>query len=239
MDQHLRATDRVLVARFPGPVAADHAEWSGVWTLEKFDAPVEWYADRVVRSIGSARQVARLQAGVPFDDLARYIKVAANRAMRRDIKPYAVSQFENGALNAGITAMWNIVFGNSSAANTGASPAGANAIYNNAQARIGVGDSSAAFAATQTDLQAATNKFLQVMDATFPSVSNQTISFRITVAGANANFAWNEFVVDNCGGSNSTSTTRSGGATLNRAVNAQGTKTSGQTWVPTISITLA
>lgn len=238
MDQ-ARASDRVSVARIPGVVVpADHVTWQGVWTLEKFDAPIEWYAARYARSHASARQVALLEAG-QYDQAARYVKQAAARALRRDRPAYNVSQFRNGALNTGINSLWNIFFGNSSAANTGASPAGANAIFNNAQARIAVGDSSTAFAASQTWLQAATNKFAQVMDATFPSVAAQTISFRITVAGANANFAWNEFVVDNGGGSNSTSTTLSGGSAINRAVSAQGTKTAGQTWVPTVTITLS
>lgn len=238
MDKAL-ATDHVSVARIPGvAVPADHASWQGIWTLEKFAAPVEWYAERYARSHASARQVALLAAG-QYDRSARYVKTAAIRAMRKDLPAYSVSQFQNGALNTGINSLWNIFFGNSSAANTGASPAGPNAIFNNAQARIAVGDSATAFAASQTWLQAATNKFAQVMDATFPSVSAQTISFRITVAGGNANFSWQEFVVDNGGGSNSTSTTLSGGAAINRAVSNQGTKTAGQTWVPTVTITLS
>ena len=233
------ATDRVLVARYPGALVDERHNWKGIWTLEKFDAPIEWYAARWAKSHASARQVALIESGANYNALARYVKVAADRAMRRDIRAYAVESFANGALNAGINAVWTILIGNASAANTGASPATVDAVYNNAQARIGVGDSATAFAATQTDLQAATNKFYQVMDASFPSVAAQTVSYRITVAGTNANYAWNEFVVDNCGGSNSTSTTRSGGTTLNRAVSAQGTKTSGQTWVPTVAITLA
>lgn len=49
--------------------------------------------------------------------------------------------------------------------------------YNNANSSIGVGDSTTA-AATQTDLQAATNKFRKAMDATFPSRAGQVLTFR-------------------------------------------------------------
>lgn len=109
--------------------------------------------------------------------------------------------------------------------------------YSNANARIGVGDSSTAAADTQTDLQAATNKTYKAMDATYPqhtdSTSNaaaKTITFRSTFASADANYAWNEWIIDN-------------GATqarrLNRKVASLGTKASGATWVFTVTISLA
>jgi len=93
-----------------------------------------------------------------------------------------------------------------------------------------VGDSTTAEAATQTDLQAATNKTYVGMDATYPSRSAQTVSFRSTYGSAVANYAWQEFIVRN-------------GATalkdIIRKVSAQGTKTSGQTWELTIQITMS
>lgn len=221
----------------------ERAGWRGVFTIEKFDVPAEFYARNVAKSRGTLDDydaVERLFRGeITWDKLPAHIQLAADAAMRAQHQPYEVSQAENGLLNAGITALWNIFFGNTSAANSGASPAGANAVPTNAQARLGIGDSSTAFAATQTDLQAATNKFYQGMDATFPSVSAQTLSLKATVTGTNADFAWNEFVSDACNGSNSTSTTRSGGATFNRAVSAQGTKASGQSWALTLNITLS
>lgn len=226
--------DALSVAKYPGPLLPEHAQWRGLWTLEKFAAPVEWY---LARLLGTSEQMIERAGG--YLAFPATVREQANAAMRADLAPYDVAQFENTLLNAGITALWNILSGNTSAANTGASPAGANAVYNNAQARLGIGDSSTAASASQTDLQAATNKWFQAMDATYPSVSAQTITLRITVAGGNANFAWNEWVIDNCNGSNSTSTTRSGGTSLNRAVSAQGTKTAGQTWVPTATVTLS
>src|SRR5579884_3305348 len=55
---------------------------------------------------------------------------------------------------------------------------------NNTNARLGVGDSTTAAAASQTDLQAATNKTYQAMDATYPTYgSSQQIVLRATFAG--------------------------------------------------------
>ena len=99
--------------------------------------------------------------------------------------------------------------------------------FNNANARIGVGDSSAAAAIGQTDLQAATNKFRRVMEATFPSRSGSTVSWKASFATGEANFAWNEWCVANAA---------SGGTMLNRKVESLGTKSSG-VWTLQVDIT--
>lgn len=126
---------------------------------------------------------------------------------------------ENLLLNAGINTMLSLLAG------------GAGTAYNNANARIGVGDSATAAAASQTALQAATNKLLVAMDASYPTYgSSQQIVFRSTFTGAQANYAWAEFVVDNGG---------TALVALNRLVSAQGTKTSGQTWQVTLTITIS
>lgn len=130
------------------------------------------------------------------------------------------SAFEgNLLLNEGINALWTLVAGGSETA------------FNNANARLGVGDSSTAEAATQTDLQAATNKTYKAMDASYPTYgTSQKITFRSTFGSGDANYAWNEFTVDN--GSVALKN-------LNRKVSAQGTKTSGQTWQLSLDITLS
>lgn len=102
--------------------------------------------------------------------------------------------------------------------------------FSNANARLGVGDSSAAEAATQTDLQAATNKTYIAMSASYPQRAAQTVTWRSVFGSANANYAWNEFCVDN--GATALKT-------LNRKVSAQGTKASGQTWTLDLAITLS
>ena len=101
--------------------------------------------------------------------------------------------------------------------------------FNNANAHIGVGDSSTAFSAAQTDLQAASNKLRKAMDATYPTRATNVLTFRSTFATGEANFAWNEWGVFN--GS-------SGGTMLNRKVESLGTKTSAQSWQMTVDLTI-
>jgi hypothetical protein len=102
-------------------------------------------------------------------------------------------------------------------------------VWSNAYAYLGVGDSTTAAVATQADLQASTNKTYVGMNASYPSQSNQTLTWQASFGSGSANYAWNEFVVTNSAGT--------GGTCLNRLVSAQGTKTSGQTWVLSLSIT--
>lgn len=125
----------------------------------------------------------------------------------------------NLLLNEGINAIWTLVAGGSETA------------YNNANTEIGVGDSTTAEAATQTDLQASTNKLFKAMDASFPTYgTSQKITFRATFGSSEANYAWQEFSVRNGNTANKN---------LNRKVSNQGTKTSGQTWQVTVEITLS
>ena len=107
---------------------------------------------------------------------------------------------------------------------------GSETAFNNANARLGVGDSTASEAASQTDLQAASNKTYKAMAATYPLIAAQTVTFRSVFASADANYAWQEFVVDNGSGA---------AKTLNRKVSSQGTKASGQTWTLDLAITFS
>lgn len=129
----------------------------------------------------------------------------------------------NIALNNGIQRLLNLLIG-----------AGGQA-YNNANCRLGVGDSSTAAAAAQTDLQAATNKYYQMMDPTFPSVAGPPFvaTFKATFASAIGNFAWAEWGIDNGSASGATGTP----PMLNRMVQSFGTKTAGSSWVLTATIT--
>lgn len=105
---------------------------------------------------------------------------------------------------------------------------GGGTAFNNANTYIGVGDSTTAFAYTQTDLQAATNKLRKAMDATYPQVAGNVQTFRATFATTDANFAWQEWGVFNAS---------SGGTMMNRKVESLGTKTSSQSWQITVTIT--
>ena len=101
--------------------------------------------------------------------------------------------------------------------------------FSNANARIGVGDSSTAFAAAQTDLQASTNKIRKAMEAAYPSRAGNALTFRSIFGTSEANFTWNEWGVFNAA---------SGGTMLNRVVAALGTKTSAQSWQFTVTVTV-
>jgi hypothetical protein len=102
--------------------------------------------------------------------------------------------------------------------------------FDNANANIGVGDSTAAFSAEQTDLQAATNKFRKGMDVSYPTTVANILTFKSTYGPSEANFAWNEWGVFNAA---------SGGTMLNRVVEYNGTKLSGQTWVFQVDLTIS
>lgn len=136
-------------------------------------------------------------------------------------KAYEEAPIEgNLMLNEGINLLWTLVAG------------GAGTAFSTANAYIGVGDSSTVESASQTGLQAATNKLYKAMDGGYPTYgTSQKITFRSTFGSAEANYAWNEFTVAN---GNSDAATN-----LNRKVSAQGTKTSGQTWQITLEITLS
>lgn len=102
--------------------------------------------------------------------------------------------------------------------------------FDNTNARIGVGDSTTAFAASQTDLQASTNKLRKAMDATYPQRATNVLTFRSTFSTSEANYAWEEWGVFNA----------ASGATsmLSRKVEALGTKPSNQTWQFTTTLTI-
>jgi len=135
-------------------------------------------------------------------------------------KPYQVIKGEhNCLLNSGIDEMWDLITG---------AVSGADHIFDNAAAQIGVGDSTTAADATQTDLQAATNKTYKGMETSYPTSTSQKATFKASFGSTEANYIWNEWVVKQ-----STS-----GKCLNRKVEPLGTKTTG-TWTLEVSITLS
>lgn len=101
--------------------------------------------------------------------------------------------------------------------------------FTNAAARIGAGDSATAYAASQTNLQAATNKFYQPMEATYPQRAANVLTFRSLFATGDANYAWNEWGIFN----------GNPGDMLSRKVESLGTKTSAITRQVTATVTIA
>lgn len=129
-------------------------------------------------------------------------------------------------LDLGIAAVSNQVAGNA---------------WNNGSSYIGVGDTSTAEAATQTELQAAqnaANRFYKAMNATYPSRSSQTVSWQSDFTSTEANFAWNEWTISAGATTASGSGFLVGTTNLNRKVQSLGTKSTG-TWTMTGQVTLS
>lgn len=122
----------------------------------------------------------------------------------------------NVLLNTGIDEIWELVAG-----------ASANH-FDNTNARLGVGNSSTAEQATDTDLIGGST-FYGTMEATYPLHTTQKITFKMVAASGDANFAWEEYVVKQ----------NTSSICLNRKTSSQGTKSSGQTWTLTFEITLS
>lgn len=129
------------------------------------------------------------------------------------------SVFEgNVLLNEGITALLNLLTGETETA------------YSNANAYLGVGESTTAAAASQTGLQGS-SKTYKAMESGYPSISGQTVTFRSVFGADDANNAWQEFTVVNA--------SSDAGDNLNRKVDDQGTKASGQSWTLDLEITFS
>jgi hypothetical protein len=145
-------------------------------------------------------------------------KYADDEAYAAD-KPFEVSEIEgNLLLNEGIAELLLLLTG------------GAGTAYSNANAYLGVGESSTAEGASDTDLIGA-SKTYKAMEATYPQISAQTVTFRSVFASGDANNAWEEFTVSN--------TSSGTGDNLNRKTSSQGTKVVGQTWTLDLAITFS
>lgn len=126
----------------------------------------------------------------------------------------------NVALNEGLQELIDIICG-----------LGTPTKWDNSNARLGVGDSNAAENASQTGLQAATNKTYKTMDTSYPQRTNQTAEWRATFGASDANYAWEEYTVVNAASDT--------GKNLNRKTSSKGTKASGESWVLSLQITFS
>lgn len=181
--------------------------------MEKANDEVCWKAKwRIDKFRDPANEVARaLQTGM-------HMEQAVNLYSEVFI---CTEEFEaNIALNEGLQELVDIICG-----------LGTPTKWDNSNARLGVGDSNAAESASQTGLQAASNKFWKAMDATYPQKSGQTAEWRATFESAEANFAWEEFTVVNA--------TDDSGENLNRKTASKGTKSVGETWTLSLQITFS
>jgi hypothetical protein len=126
----------------------------------------------------------------------------------------------NVALNEGLQELIDIICG-----------LGTPTKWDNSNARLGVGDSSASESASHTGLQASTNKTFKAMDSGYPTRTNQTAEWRATFGSSDANYAWEEYTVVNAADDS--------GVNLNRKTSSKGTKSSGETWVLSLQITFS
>lgn len=187
----------------------DQARLAMRWSLDKFRDPLDHISKKLQQGKISLLDARRLPGFQEHMDLGLNL---------------ALNQFYN---NLG----WPLIVG------TATTPSGLN--YGNVNARIGVGDSSTAAAATQTGIQAATNKFFQGVDATFPTTgTSQQATWQSTFGTTVANFVWNELSVDANFVASGSSATFGSNTALNRLVNTNmGTKGSAASWVAQCQIT--
>lgn len=189
----------------------DFARWKWDWTCEKWSQEAVEFCLRRLERMG---EVLIAPAGVSSDVLRRIVG-----------EPEEVVEVAgNLLLNAGIQRLEDLLIG-----------AGGTA-FNNANSRLGVGNSNTAEVATQTDLSAAAgaaNRQFKVMNATFPSRAVNVISWASDFLTGEANFAWAEWGIDNGTVTGTTVTA----PMLNRKVAALGTKATG-TWTLTGTLTI-
>ena len=140
----------------------------------------------------------------------------------------------NLLLNGGAAIIWQRLKTNKpSTSSTGA----ALQAYSSGNARIGVGNSTATAAITQTDLQGASKKY-NSMQSGYPSHTDGTSSsgarqilYRALYTTAQANFAWQEWGLFNSTGGSK--------RMLNRKVQSLGAKTSSAQWTFTVTLSLS
>lgn len=99
--------------------------------------------------------------------------------------------------------------------------------FNNAGAKLAVGNSSTAFDKSQSALQGAST-LSKGMESSYPTRSGSALTFRSLYSTGEANFDWNEWGVLNAANE-----------LLSRKVEALGTKTSAASWQLTATVTLS
>ena len=209
-DRIAGAGDRLSVAVATGP--GDAAGIRTDFKVERWDAE---------QTIWARNQMDRRGWYDPAAELTPHVFAQLG------VKPYSVTVDENCnmILQAGWVALLGGIAGTSITTKFGATVG-----------RIGVGDSATAAAYAQTDLQASTNKYYQLVSGA-PAIATgsapATLTFAAVFGTAVANFAWAEFISDEGTASNTGPVVAT---CLNRGVSAQGTKAAGQTWTATETI---
>jgi hypothetical protein len=173
-----------------------------------------WDADDIARA---TRKLFPFGAPPGFEPKGEHF-----RQLKASSYQTTVDEDCNLVLDAG----WNLMMKNVAGS--------AGTLFSATVGRIGIGDSSTAAAYTQTDLQASSNKYYQLISAapTVGTTHGAGLVFAATFGTGVANYAWNEFVTDQGTTSNATGVA----VCFNRGVSSQGTKLSTQTWSVTETI---
>lgn len=243
-------------AREGGTVLADirgteRGHWKAHALVEKWDPDIVTWAEEM-----APKRLRHANA----DDLAKLAHLHARQTMRKHVDPIDLANARmlwtgrltgaqiqalagdpgetvdwsgNLLVNVGIQRLEDLLMG-----------VGSIVGYSNTTARLGTGNGAGTAAAGDTDLSASagsSNRWFQIMDATFPSRSSQTITFKSSFASADGNYAWNEFGVDGNGAAGSTAVVGTNDAThaalLNHKTSAAlGTKATGSVFAFTMTI---
>lgn len=210
-----KSIDRAHIAA-PGTGVRDVLNWQVLWTCEK------WSED--------ACRFVRKRLGFDTDKGRRgHVRSWMLRKLIAVNSPdfILVEIPGNLLVNAGIQRVMDAAMG----------PA-TGQVWNSTHAGIGVGNSSTAATAADTDLGAAagsTNRQFEGMNATFPSRSGQTVTYQSDFGSSVANFHWQEWCVDQNAATPGTTVTA---PMLNHKVEDLGTKTTG-TWTLSGAITIS
>jgi len=117
---------------------------------------------------------------------------------------------------------------------------GGGQVFDATHTRIGVGTATNAATTGQTDLSAITGSTARWFNmctgvgVTAAGTATCRLSFTSTFATADANFAWQEWAIDQ--GTVGSGTGAATATLLNRAVSAQSTKNQGMTWTATANL---
>jgi hypothetical protein len=147
-----------------------------------------------------------------------------------DSRAYETRHIDHNLLMyGGASCLWQCLIGNGTA-----TPGLDLTFFDAANAFLGTGTSATAEAGTQTDLLAAGVR--KGMEATYPlhtdgtAIGSASCTWKSSFGVAEANQAWSEVALFNAG---------TGARMLNRKVVSLGTKTGADTWVLTLTVTLA
>lgn len=205
----------------------DYIKWDALATLKKFTAADERdtmhilhpYRARLV-DLASRRGYKMPKGLLPH--------ISADEMVSVNFDPFSVKDYPGNLLTtAGLTRILNLM------------NAGGGQAWVNGHAAIGAGDTATTATTADTDLgasQLSGNRWIQVCDSTYPSVSGAVMTAQATFPTGNGNFAWQEWAIFQ----NTTSVSTGGtAAMLNHKIVSLGTKTSSASWALNVTITLS